>query len=163
MRWLTDESINTNNQYTRPDINPPSDWTGKHESIRKLHQECEDIKAWMRKLTICKAYSKRHGGIKHIREDDICGISLPYHLGPNESLYCGILNWMTERVARICKGEHPSVKLNKYNSLISATWELIRLSLGDEVYWNICRCNIIPFSTEVTQPMCSQRKHSIKS
>ena len=70
----------------------------------------------------------------------ICGPWLPWHLAPNANYVILMLRYMPTRIANMISGRHPSAAMSTGGALISATWELLRLSLGGS-YWSCAKVN----------------------
>ena len=70
----------------------------------------------------------------------ICGPWLPWDLDPNANYVILMLRYMPTRIANMISGRHPSAAMTIGEALVSATWELLRLSLGD-AYWSCAKIN----------------------
>ena len=72
----------------------------------------------------------------------ICGPWLPWHLPPGAKYVILILRYMPTSLANMIKGRQPSAATYANGTLVSATWQLLHLSLG-KAYWSCAKINII--------------------
>ena len=116
----------------------PSDWKTNSQKYHKINIAIWQL--WITFYIFLISQITVHG--ETIDPSHICGPWLPWHLPPGAKYVILILRYMPTSLANMIKGRHPSAATYANGALVSATWQLLHLSLG-KAYWSCAKMNII--------------------
>ena len=134
--WIDEEDNEVENPKAKACA--PADWKTNSQKYHAINIAIWEL--WIVFYLFLITQITVHG--KTIDPSLICGPWLPWHLPPGANYVILILRYMPTSLANMIKGRHPSAATYANGALVSATWQLLHLSLG-EAYWSCAKMNII--------------------